>query len=147
MKPAKTSRSMIPSALLIVGLPDRKTSAVRRTDTAIHTGISNLMFSFVTTIGKKMAVMPRMPNILNIFEPTTLPMATSALPCNAPRKLTVSSGIEVPIPTMAAPITKSDTLYLRATATEPATSVSAPNTMPASANTNIRYSITFQLIL
>ena len=76
----------------------------------MHTGNSNFIFSLLTAIGKKIAVNPRIPRMLNILEPTTFPIATSALPCRAPIKLTTSSGIEVPTPTMAAPITKSDSV-------------------------------------
>ena len=88
-----------------------------------------------------MAVSPSMPSTLKMFEPTTLPMATSALPPTAPRKLTTSSGIEVPTPTMAAPMTKSDTLNFLAIDTAPATRKSAPKTIPTRETIRIIYSI------
>ena len=87
----------------------------------MQTGSSNLIFTFVTVMGNIMAVSPKIPNMLNIFEPTILPIATSAFPCNAPIKLTTNSGIDVPTPTMAAPITKSETRYFLAIDTDPAT--------------------------
>ena len=76
-----------------------------------------------------------------------LPIATSAFPSNAPIKLTTNSGIEVPIPTMAAPITKSDTLYLRAIAAAPATNISAPKTIPTKEIIRMMYSIIQQLTM
>ena len=83
---------------------------VRITETPIQNGISKVMFLRSIAIGKQMAVRPRIPKTLKILEPTTLPIATSALPFSAPKKLTTSSGMLVPIPTIAAPITKSETL-------------------------------------
>ena len=82
-----------------------------------------------------------MPKTLKILDPTTFPIATSALPFRAPMKLTVSSGVDVPTPMIAAPMTKSDTLYFLAIDTDPATRKSAPNTMPANAMIRIKYSI------
>ena len=122
-----------------------KAKSIRTTETPIHRGISNFMFSLLMAMGKNRAVTPRMANTLKMFEPTTLPMATSALPFNAPIKLTTSSGIDVPMPTIAAPITKSETLNLRAIETAPATKKSAPNTMPTKEITRIIYSIVFLL--
>lgn len=69
--------------------------------------------------GKSKAVSPRIPRILKIFEPTTLPIVTSGFPFKAPTKLTTSSGMEVPIPTIVAPITKSETPNLLAMETAP----------------------------
>ena len=145
MNPAKTARSTNPSGRLITaGLPLKKLNArtVRRTDTPMHRGISNFIFFLSIATGKKTAVSPRIPSTLKILEPTTLPMATSALPLRAPMKLTTSSGIDVPTPTIAAPMTKSDTLYLLAIDTAPATRKSAPNTIPARDTSRIMYSIT-----
>jgi hypothetical protein len=49
--------------------------------------------------------------------------------------------MEVPTPTMAAPITKSETLNFLAKDTEPATRKSAPKTMPTKDTIRIIYSI------
>ena len=81
------------------------------------------------------------PRILNILDPTILPIATSELPSNAPMKLTTSSGIDVPTPTIAAPMTKSETWNFLATVTEPSTRKSAPKAIPANDANRIRYSI------
>ena len=116
-------------------------------ETHMHSGISNRIFSLSTAMGNKAAVRPNIPNTLNILEPTTLPIATSAFPSNAPMKLTTNSGIEVPIPTMAAPITKSDTLYLRAIAAAPATNISAPKPIPTKEIIRMMYSIIQQLTM
>ena len=137
---------MIPSALLMRdGVPVKKLKAkiVSRTETPIQSGISNFIFCLFMDTGKKMAVRPRIPRMLKMFEPTILPMATSELPSRAPMTLTVSSGIDVPIPTIAAPMTKSETLYLRAMDTAPATRQSAPKTMPA----NVRISMTYSILI
>ena len=106
-----------------------------------QTGISNLRFCLSKLTGKNIAVIPRIPNMLNMLEPTTLPIATSAFPSRAPMKLTVSSGVDVPTPIIAAPMTKSETLYLLAMDTDPATRKSAPNTMPASEIKRMIYSM------
>ena len=103
--------------------------------------MSNLRFSLQNITGKNIAVRPRIPNTLKMFEPTILPIATSAFPFNAPRKLTVISGIDVPTPMIAAPMTKSDTLYFLAMDTAPVTRKSAPKTMPTRETIKIMYSI------
>lgn len=54
-----------------------------------------------------------------------------------------SSGVDVPTPTIAAPMTKSETLNLLATATDPVTREFAPSTIPASETIRIMYSILF----
>ena len=124
IKNTKAAKSNKPSIRLIVaGRPSKKLNArtVSNIDTATHRGISNFIFFLSIAIGKHNAVTPAIPRILKILEPTTLPIATSAFPFNAPKKLTTNSGIEVPTPTIAAPITKSDTRYFLAMDTAPAT--------------------------
>jgi hypothetical protein len=49
-----------------------------------------------------------------MFEPTTLYIARSVCPFNAPVKLTSSSGAEVPTATTVNPMTKEDSFNLRA---------------------------------
>ena len=115
--------------------------ARKANDTRTQIGISRRMFDFVKFIGLKSAQIPNIANTLNVFEPTTLPMATSAFPFMAPKKLTTNSGMEVPTPTMAAPITKSETLNFLAKDTDPATRKSAPKTMPTNDTIRIIYSI------
>ena len=144
MKNAKRRRRITPSTLPIVAdapLKKLKTRRVRRTDTPMQRGISNLMFFLSTATGKRTAVSPRMPRTLKILDPTTFPIATSALPFTAPMKLTTSSGIDVPTPTIAAPMTKSETLNFLAMDTAPATRKSAPKTIPANDTIRIIYSI------
>ena len=53
-------------------------------ETPMQSGRSNFRFSRLTEIGHRIAVRPRMQSTLKMFEPTTLPIATSTLPCNAP---------------------------------------------------------------
>ena len=144
MKLMNAISSKMPSMRLIQAvfpLKKLKAKSMRSIEMPMQRGISNFMFSLLMAMGKNRAVTPRMPNMLNMFEPTTLPIATSALPFNAPIKLTTSSGIDVPMPTIAAPITKSETLNLRAIETAPATKKSAPRTMPTKEITRIMYSI------
>ena len=50
-------------------------------------------------------------------------------------------GIDVPTPTISAPITKSEILNLLAKETEPDTRTSAPITIPINANNKVMYSI------
>ena len=85
------------------------------------TGMSFFRFSRVMSMGRSRAVRPRMSSVLKMLEPTTLPMAISALPCAAPMKLTTISGAEVPMPTMVSPMTNSLRPKRRATAEAPST--------------------------
>ena len=147
IKATKTNSNSAPSTRLIPAAGVKKKSKAKRvssTDTPTHNGNSNFTFLRSVATGKKRAVSPNIPKTLNIFEPTTFPIATSELPLSAPIKLTTNSGIEVPIPTITAPTTKSDTPYFLATDTEPVTRKSAPNTIPASDAKRITYSILFQ---
>ena len=58
-------------------------------------------------IGAIIPVMPRISKVLKMFDPTTLPIAISALPSIAERKLMTISGDEVPIPTIVRPMMNS----------------------------------------
>ena len=71
------------------------------------TGMSRFLLEGVTAMGRIRAVRPRISNVFMMLEPTTLPMAMSALPWKAPMKLTTISGAEVPMPTMVRPMTNS----------------------------------------
>ena len=144
IKTAKHTRRIMPSILLSeVSAPLKKLNEriVSRIDTPIHKGSSNFRFLRSTAMGKNSAVSPKMLNTLKMLDPTTLPIATSELPLRAPKKLTMNSGIDVPTPTIAAPITKSETLYFRAIDTAPVTKKSAPNTIPTKEARRVIYSI------
>ena len=109
---ANTARRMIPSNLLMTFSPTLKRlkfipRSSRSTVARKFTGISFLILLLVIVKGEIRAVIPKIINVLNILDPTTLPMAISALPCIADMKLTTISGDEVPIPTIVRPITNS----------------------------------------
>ena len=140
--PISISPSILPTTAT---LPLKKLNAnnIRSTERKMQRGMSNFRFALSILIGKHIAVAPRIPRTLKIFDPTTFPRATSELPRTAPMRLTISSGADVPTPTIAAPITKSDTLKRLAIWTDPLTSQSAPNTMPTSDTIKIKYSIIY----
>ena len=92
-------------------------------------GMSRFLLSAVMDTGQSRAVSPRMNRTLKMFEPRTLPTATSAFPSKAPVRLTTSSGHEVPKPTMVRPITNSLTPAFLASVDAPSTSQSAPRTI------------------
>gem|GEM_PF-5631624 len=50
---------------------------------------------------------PSISSVLARFEPTTLPIAMPPLPSIPAMRLTTSSGIEVPMPTMVSPMRNS----------------------------------------
>ncbi len=134
----------MPSARPSIGASPLKKlniSAMSRSVTKMQKGISNFMFVLSTTMGKNRAVSPSIPSTLKMLEPTTFPIAMSALPFAAPMTLTTNSGMDVPMPTIAAPITNSDILSRFAIETEPLTSQSAPNIMPKNETAIIMYSI------
>ena len=127
------ARSTAPSILLSLSDPAPKMvklipRRIRRTVTAMLMGMSFLRFIEVIPIGRIIAVIPRMSIVLKMLEPITLPTAMSALPLNAPMKLTTISGADVPIPTMVSPMTNSLMPNFLATEEEPSTRASAPPT-------------------
>ena len=83
----------------------------------------------VITSGEISAVMPSIMHVLNIFDPTTLPMAISALPWNDDMKLTTISGDDVPMPTIVSPIMNSLSPNRLAMLEDPSTSQFAPSRM------------------
>ena len=119
----KASVAPMPNKVLLI--PE----STSMTETARVTGMSRLRFSSVMDTGSITAVIPRMKRALNMFEPITLPIAISALPCMAPVRLTTSSGQDVPKPTIVRPMTNSLTPAFLAIAEAPSTSQSAPRTM------------------
>ena len=115
---------------------------IRRTVVMMLSGISVLTLSRVIEIGLISAVKPSMKSVLNMLEPTMLPIAMSALPFKAPVRLTTSSGVDVPMPTIVKPITNSLNPAFLAIVDEPSTSQSAPSTTSASPASRIRISVT-----
>ena len=101
-------------------------------------GMSFFKLLFVMVIGAIRAVTPRIMRVLNIFEPTMLPIAMSAFPCNDERKLTTISGVDVPMPTIVNPMTNSLIPNLFATLDEPSTSQLAPKSIRSRPDINIK---------
>ena len=95
-------------------------------DTRMHIGVSMRILLRENTTGENRAQMPKMKRVLKIFDPTTLPIAISALPENAEAKLTVSSGSEVPTATMVIPMINSLMFNLFAMAEAPLVNQFAP---------------------
>ena len=62
------------------------------------------MLPAVSGRGRIRAQTPRMTKTLKMFDPTTLPIATSLLPAMAESTDTTSSGVEVPTATIVSPI-------------------------------------------
>ena len=100
--------------------------------------MSLLRLLFVMVNGAIRAVTPRIMRVLNMFEPTILPIAMSAFPWNADRKLTTISGVDVPMPTIVRPITNSLIPNFFAMLDEPSTSQLAPKSIRARPPSSIR---------
>ena len=101
-------------------------TASSTSDAAMPNGMSRRMFSLVSTSGRISAQIPRITKTLKMFEPTTLPIATSLLPAAAESTETTSSGIEVPTATIVRPMMNSGTRKRWATAAEPSVRKFAP---------------------
>ena len=82
-------------------------SRIRSAVTIILRGMSFLRLFLVIVRGAIKAVTPRISSVLNMLDPTILPMAISAFPCMADSMLTTISGAEVPMPTMVTPMMNS----------------------------------------
>jgi len=80
-----------------------------------------------TTSGATSAEMPRMSPTLAMLLPTTLPIAMSVVPRTAADRLTASSGVEVPKPTITRPTTKGLIPKRTARPDAPRTNRSAPS--------------------
>ena len=76
--------------------------------------------------GVTQAVTPTIPSELNMFEPTTLPIAMSPSPWTAATVVAASSGRLVPKATTVSPITASEMPKSRAMTTAPSTRAHAP---------------------
>ena len=92
-------------------------------------GTSYFMLRRSMTIGATIAVMPTMPRILKIFDPTTFPRAISAFPLMAETTLTTNSGAELPTATMVSPTTMVGIPKWWAIDAAPSVSQSAPLTI------------------
>ena len=106
-------------------LPSKRSIAVARR----FIGISLLKLLLVMVRGEISAMRPIARQVLNMFEPTMLPIARSELPFIADMKLTTISGAEVPMPTIVSPIMNSLIPNLRAKFDEPSTRLLAPKSI------------------
>jgi len=110
---------------------------------AMSSGMSNLSSRCSIDSPLIAADKPRIARMLKVLLPTTLPMATSALPLSAPLTDTAISGALVPNATTVRPITMGATPSLAAIEEAPRTSHSAPKTRqtsPATSQTNVKKS-------
>ena len=117
MSPSTRESMSLPVRNMVPLIP----SSMRRTVTPILRGMSLFRLLLVMVRGAIRAVTPRISMVLNMLDPTMLPMAMSALPWNADRKLTTISGVDVPMPTMVSPMTNSLSPNRRAMLEEPST--------------------------
>ena len=117
MAPSTRLSPSVPMPKKVRSIPSSTSSTVMM----MFTGISRFLLEGVMAMGRIRAVMPRMSRVLKILDPTTLPMAISALPWAAPMKLTTISGAEVPMPTMVRPMTNSLSPKRRAMPEAPST--------------------------
>lgn len=139
MKIMKNSRSTIPSLRVnaMTDAPSRRgvlPITRRASEERITSGISLVMMLRSTFIGMTIAVTPIMTRILNILLPTTLPIASSALPWIADMRLMTNSGAEVPNATTVSPIMRSETPQRFAIADAPSVRIFAPTRISASPN-------------
>ena len=84
------------------------------------------MLPAVSGRGRIRAQTPRMTKTLKMFDPTTMPIATSLLPAMAESTDTTSSGVEVPTATTVSPMMNSGTRNRCASAAEPSVRKFAP---------------------
>ena len=88
--------------------------------------MSRRILPAVSGRGRIRAQTPRMTKTLKMFDPTTLPIATSLLPAMAESADTTSSGVEVPTATTVSPMMNSGTRNRCANAAEPSVRKFAP---------------------
>ena len=98
------------------------------------------MFPAVSGTGRIKAQTPRMTKTLKMFDPTTLPIATSLWPPMAESTDTTSSGVEVPTATTVSPMMNSGTRKRWASAAEPSVRKFAPARISPSPTINRRIS-------
>ncbi len=94
--------------------------------TPVSTQMSTASIAPGTSKGRTMAVVPRTANRLNRVLPSPLPSASDVWPASAASMQTVSSGAEVPKPTITMPMITADTLSRRASAAAPRTNRPPP---------------------
>ena len=122
MMPAKsTAPSTLPISL-------SNEIAITTIDTPISSGMSRRTMRWDTVSAPTIADAPRINKMLPMFEPTTLPKATSALPLAAAPMLTANSGALVPNATTVRPTMTGGIPSRVATAAAPLTRNSAPRT-------------------
>ena len=116
----------MPSTRLI--MPCGSWSAINNINTAANTakGTSTQVVVLFMFRGTKMAVIPRIANILKMLLPNILPSANAELPFIDDTVLTTNSGVEVPNATTVRPMTMADIFSLCARAAPPSTSILAP---------------------
>ena len=148
MKMAKKPNSIKPSVRLMTLLPApsskislAQTKSISAEST--HKGISLANVPLPTGIGATMAVHPTIISVLNMLLPTTLPIASPALPLKEERKLMTNSGAEVPKATMVSPITRLEMLKRLATEAAPSVKAFAPQRMSNKPPTSNNASIIF----
>ncbi len=100
----------------------------KATDAKIEKGICFFTIELSTLKEEKRAVIPKISNILEILEPTMLPIPISELPLIEEMILTINSGADVPNAITVNPITTLDIPNLLAMDEDPSTKTSAPLT-------------------
>ena len=118
-------------------------TASRISDAAMPKGMSRRMLLRVRGSGRIRAQTPRMTKTLKMFDPTTLPIATSLWPPMAESTETTSSGVEVPTATIVRPMMNSGTRKRCATAAEPSVRKFAPARISPSPTISSRMSIIY----
>ena len=136
MNLAKNSSRSIPSTRLTMSVARPSSSrplpmASSASAESTTSGMSLVIIVRSIFIGTIMAVTPMITNTLNILLPTTLPMASSGLPCNADTMLITSSGADVPNATTVRPTIRSETPQRLAMADAPSVSMLAPSIISA----------------
>ena len=103
---AASSRERVFS--LMPGINESLQRAKRSSATKMPSGMSRRLTSRPIVNGKMVAVTPSMSRMLQMLEPTTLPMATSPCPVIADDTEMNNSGADVPMPTTVSPMMKLD---------------------------------------
>ena len=130
MKVEKNRRRISPSPREMMGeVPFRCPSFVSTIKANAARSMKGISFQTVPRVAKSGRITedaPRMRRILHVLLPTTLPMLRSGLPFMLARRLTTSSGADVPNATIVSPTTRSETPKARASIEALLTSQSAP---------------------
>ena len=89
-------------------------------------GISRVIIVRWITMGRTIAVIPIIANMLKMLEPMTLPIAIPEFPPIADTPEITNSGVEVPNATTVSPTTRSEMPKRRANAEAPSVNALAP---------------------